>query len=148
MENAKVYKITNDSNDKIYVGSSTNKYLHSRMSSHCQSCKDLTGRRNTKLYNYMREIGVNHFYIELIENFQCETKQQLREREQHYIDTLKPELNMFRATKNPEYIKQNREKINKQSNEYYHANKATILKLQNEYNEKNKDAISIRRKKV
>ena len=147
MENAKVYKITNDLNDKIYIGSSNNQYLSCRMACHRQMCKDLTGRRNTKLYNYMREIGVEHFNIELIEKSQCETKQQLREREQHHIEILKPELNMFRAIENPNYVRKNIEERNKKSNEYYHANKSTVLKLQKEYNEKNKEAISIRRKK-
>ena len=147
MENAKVYKITNTLNDKIYVGSSNNQYLCSRMNSHRQMCKDLSGRRNTKLYNFMREIGIENFQIELVEKFQCETKQQLREREQHHIDILKPELNMFRAIENPNYINPNKEKNNKRSNEYYHTNKEIVLKLQKEYNEKNKDAISIRRKK-
>jgi hypothetical protein len=147
MENAKVYKITNDLNDKIYIGSSNNQYLSCRMTCHRQMCKDLTGRRNTKLYSYMREIGVEHFHIELIEKFQCETKQQLREREQHHIDILKPELNMFRAIENPNYVKLNREKINKKSNEYYYTNKEKLLKKQKEYAEKNKEAINIRRKK-
>ena len=85
--------------------------------------------------------------IELIEKSQCETKQQLREREQHHIEILKPELNMFRAIENPNYVRKNIEERNKKSNEYYHANKSTVLKLQKEYNEKNKEAISIRRKK-
>ena len=147
MENAKIYKITNTLNDKIYVGSTNNQYLCSRMNCHRQKCKDLTGRRNSKLYNYMREIGVQHFDIELIEKVRCENKCQLREREQHFIDILKPELNMFRATENPNYIRANQEERNKQNNERYHANKETYLKKQKEYAEMNKEAISIRRKK-
>jgi len=147
MENAKIYKITNDLNDKIYIGSSTYQYLCNRMNCHRQMCKDLSGRRDTKLYNYMREIGVQHFKIELIEKVQCENKCQLREREQHFIDMLKPELNMFRAVENPNYVRGNQEERNKQNNERYHANKETYLKKQKEYAEKNKEAIKIRRKK-
>jgi group I intron endonuclease len=147
MENAKVYKITNDVNDKIYIGSSNNQYLSTRMNGHRQMCKDLTGRRNTKLYNFMREIGVEHFHIELIEKVKCENINQLREREQFHIDILKPELNMFRAIENPNYVRPNREEQNKKNNERYHANKEEYLKKQKEYAEKNKEAISIRRKK-
>jgi len=147
MENAKVYKITNDINDKIYIGSSTNQYLSTRMSNHRQLCKDLSGRRNTILYNYMREIGIEHFCIELIEKNQCENKKQLREREQIYIDLLKPELNMFRAIENPNYVKPNLDQAKKRSNDYYYANKEKCLKRQKEYNEKNKEAINIRRQK-
>ena len=107
MENAKVYKLTNDLDDKIYIGSTNNQYLCTRMNSHRQLCKDLSGRRNTTLYNYMREIGIEHFKIELIEKVKCENKNQLREREQYFIDELKPELNMFRAVENPNYVRAN-----------------------------------------
>ena len=147
MENAKVYKITNDLSDKIYIGSSTYQYLCSRMNCHRQMCKDTTGRRNTVLYNYMREIGIEHFRIELIEKVQCENILQLREREQYYIDLQKPELNMFRAIENPNYVRPHIEETNKKCNERYHANKEVILKQQKEYAEKNKEAIRIRRQK-
>ena len=33
----------------------------------------------------MRELGVENFYIELIENFPCDTVEELRAREGHYI---------------------------------------------------------------
>ena len=95
----------------------------------------------------MREIGIEHFKIELIEKVECENKTQLRKREQYFIDELKPELNMFRAIENPNYIRKNREERNKQNNERYHANKEILLKKQKEYAEKNKEEISIRRKK-
>ena len=147
MENAKVYKITNDLNDKIYIGSSKYQYLCCRMNCHRQMCKDMSGRRNTTLYNFMREIGVQHFKIELIEKVQCVTIQQLREREQYYIDLLKPELNMFRSIENPNYVRSNIKERNKKSNERYHANKEIFLKKQKEYAEKNKEAIRIRRQK-
>ncbi len=101
MENAKIYKIVNNKNDKIYVGSSTYAYLANRMHMHRVMCKDLTGRRNSVLYNHMRDIGVSNFKIELIERCNCEDKHQLREREQFWLDKLKPELNMVRATPNP-----------------------------------------------
>ena len=38
-------------NDKIYIGSTNNQYLCTRMTNHRQMCKNLTGRRNSKLYN-------------------------------------------------------------------------------------------------
>ena len=40
---------------------------------------------------------------------------------------------MFRAIENPNYVKPNREEINKKSNKYYHANKEELLKKQKEY---------------
>ena len=142
MEHAKVYKIINDVSDKIYVGSSTYYRLCERMNIHRQQSKDTTGRRNSKLYLYMREIGVEHFKIELIEKCDCKTKEE-----------LKPELNMFRANSDPDptnyfkkYHETHREERNKKSNENYHANKEYYLEKQKEYREENKEEISKRRK--
>ena len=148
MENAKVYKIINDIDDKIYVGSSTYYRLCERMNVHRHHAKDESGRRNSKLYLFMREIGISHFKIELIEKYECKTSQELKEREQHWIDELKPELNMFRAIENPNYEKEcrNKEERNKKCNEYYHLNKEIILEQMKEYREKNKELISEKKK--
>ena len=97
MENAKIYKLVNDVDNKIYIGSSTYAYLASRMNMHRQTCKDVSGRRNTFLYNHMREIGVEHFQIEILERVICENKQQLREREQYWIELLSPTYNMTKG---------------------------------------------------
>ena len=45
MENAKIYKIINDIDDKIYVGSSTYYRLCERMNVHRHHAKDESGRR-------------------------------------------------------------------------------------------------------
>ena len=37
------------------------------------------------LYSKVNEIGIEYFYIELIEDCPCETLEQLRKREGHYI---------------------------------------------------------------
>ncbi len=99
------------------------------MNSHRQSCKDTSGRRDSKLYNYMRELGVEHFKIELIEIYRCETRNELCIREQYWIDKLKPELNMFRAIADPNYEKtrRNKEKRKEQCRLYYANNKETTL---------------------
>jgi len=129
MENAKIYKIINDVNDKIYIGSSTYQYLCNRMNIHRMSCKDTSGRRNSKLYIHMREIGIEHFKIELIEKYECKTKEELKEREQYWIEQIKPELNMFRSIANPNYEKEcrNKEEKKKKCNEYYYLHKEEIL---------------------
>lgn len=60
-----IYKITNDINDKIYVGK-TDFSLEKRFRKHCQ---DAFRDRNEKrpLYAAMRKYGIEHFKIELIE---------------------------------------------------------------------------------
>jgi group I intron endonuclease len=149
MENAKIYKLVNDVDNKIYIGSSTYAYLASRMNMHRQTCKDVSGRRNTFLYNHMREIGVEHCQIEILERVICENKQQLREREQYWIDKLKPELNMFRAIPaDKEYYKErrNKETARETQKKYYNENKEALLLRQKIYAINNKEKIAERKK--
>lgn len=45
----------------------------------------------------MREIGFEHFKIELVERYPCNSKEELNIREQYYLDLHKPKLNEFNA---------------------------------------------------
>ena len=137
-EISKIYKITNDINDKIYIGSSTYQYLANRMNIHRQNVKDNTSRRNSPLNNEMRLLGVEHFKIELIEKFPCNNKDELREREQYYIELLKPELNKFRANRDPKF--EENEIIRKKK--YYEDNKDLCNTRDREWYNKNKEKIA------
>ena len=77
----KIYKILNNIDDEIYVGS-TIKSLSQRMAHHRMILKQ---RSHLKLYTYMIELGIDNFYIELIENFPCNDVYGLRAREGHFI---------------------------------------------------------------
>jgi group I intron endonuclease len=91
MKNIKtgIYKITNILNNKIYIGSS--KDIQTRWRKHISLLKS-TKHSNTHLQNAWIKYGENAFIIEVIEI--CPLyKQIILEREQYYIDTLKPEYN-------------------------------------------------------
>lgn len=62
---AYIYQITNDINDKIYIGK-TEFSIEKRFKEHC---KDAFRKRNEKrpLYSAIRKYGIEHFHIELIE---------------------------------------------------------------------------------
>jgi group I intron endonuclease len=82
-----VYKITNTANSKIYVGSSNN--FISRKWQHFSSLKN--GNHHSKpLQAGFNKYGHEAFVIEIIE--EC-SKENLKHREQHYIDSLKPAYN-------------------------------------------------------
>lgn len=91
--NSKIYKLVNDVNDEIYVGS-TASTLTKRLYGHKYSVKR---GKTSKIYSFMRDLGLEHFRIVLIEAFECKNKDELRKREQYYIDELKPCLNMCGA---------------------------------------------------
>ena len=84
-KNSKIYKILNDINDEVYVGSTTQS-LSKRMAKHRG---DMNTKRSLKfkfkLYDLMRELGSEYFYVELIEEYPCDNVEQLRAREGVFI---------------------------------------------------------------
>jgi group I intron endonuclease len=79
-----VYKITNITNGKIYVGSS--KDISRRWNEHIRTL-EANAHINPHLQNAWNKYGKNNFTFEVIE--QCDGKNQY-EREQYYIDLYKP----------------------------------------------------------
>ena len=88
-----IYKITNDINEKVYVGK-TNISLKERFQAHC---KDAFKERNEQrpLYSAMRKYGCDHFHIDLIE--QCDTSL-ASEREQYWIGYYQGYSDGYNAT--------------------------------------------------
>lgn len=62
---AYIYKITNDINDKIYIGK-TEYSIEKRFKEHCKDSKREHYEKRP-LYNAMNKYGIEHFHIELIE---------------------------------------------------------------------------------
>jgi group I intron endonuclease len=77
--NGKIYKIVNDVNDFLYIGSTT-QALSKRMAQHRSDGKTLKARR-CKVHLAMNAIGIHHFSIILIEAFSCASKDALEARE-------------------------------------------------------------------
>lgn len=88
---AYIYQITNDINEKIYVGK-TEFSIEKRFKEHC---RDAFKERNEKrpLYSAMRKYGIEHFHIELIE----ETDNP-EEREVYWIEQKRSFKNGYNAT--------------------------------------------------
>jgi group I intron endonuclease len=73
----KIYKLVNDVNDNLYIGSTT-QALSKRMVQHRSDAKRM---RQCKVHIAMNAIGVHHFSIILIEAFPCASKDALEARE-------------------------------------------------------------------
>ena len=84
-----VYKITNNITGDFYIGSSKN--IKHRWAAH-KSPSKWKQLPSSKLYKAMAQYGHDNFTIEVIEE-----TDNLREREQYYIDQLKPSYNNNRA---------------------------------------------------
>jgi group I intron endonuclease len=127
---AKIYKITNDFNDDVYVGSTCDTLIK-RFSSHKNNSKKEC-KKNYLLYRLTNEIGFERFRIDLIEDYPCEDKQTLRFREGYWIrqiGTLNKKIEgRTKQEYNKEYYDENKEKKKKYYKEYYDENKECILK--------------------
>jgi len=136
-KNGKIYKIWNTENDKLYVGSTT-RMLCKRMAGHRSKLKHLAHKM---LYNDMNTIGIDHFKIELIEEYPCENKEQLCRREGYWIrklNTHKCGYNKEVAGRtNKEYRQENKEEIK----QYYQENKEKIKEYKKQYRQENKEKI-------
>ena len=101
---AKIYKITNEKNDFVYVGSTCKRVLYDRLVQHFQNANNQRNRpRNSHLHQLIREIGWPCFEIELLEACPCANNTELLLREQHWLDQYPTDtlLNQRRATARP-----------------------------------------------
>ena len=86
-KNTKIYIIKNDVDDKVYIGSTTQKHLCDRMWKHSSSSMDpKSNGYNCSLYQHMRKLGQFAFEMELLEEYPCETKLQMVKKEQEWMD--------------------------------------------------------------
>ncbi len=153
-QNGKIYKLCNNVDDEIYVGSTCNP-LRIRKGQHKSQAKT---QLNREVYKHLNEVGWENVEIILIENHACESKDELHKRERYWIDTLKPSLNKVIPTRTQkEWKEANIEAVSQRDKKYreatrekrkkkYQENKEVILQKQKEYQQKNKEAISQRRK--
>ncbi len=135
----KIYKITNDYNDDIYVGSTCDS-LVKRFSSHKQNSK--TDFKNNKLFELIKEIGFERFRIQLICNYPCEDKYQLRQKEGEYIRLLGTLNIKIEGRTQKEYFEDNKDKMKKYWKEYREENKNKIYEQRKQYREENNEKIT------
>ena len=144
-ENGKIYKIVDVGYTKCYIGSTCEK-LHKRFTRHKIDYRFFI--KNNKTTDFTRsfllfdEFGVENCKIELIENYPCNSKEELSAREGHhqkendcvnkYIagrsvkqfhEDNKEYLKEYWSKKHKEYHEKNPDKINETARKSYHKNK-------------------------
>ena len=125
-----IYKIVDVGYNKCYIGS-TIEYLSKRMTKHRADYK----RYKNEMMNYVcsfqlfDEFGTENRKIELVENYPCNSKEELRAREGFHIKNT---------------ICVNKVVPNQTFEEYYTINKPHILDAASKYYQQNKDAVLTR----
>lgn len=89
----KIYLISNDIDDKVYIGS-TIKELDERWQQHLYKLHNISKTNIDGLYGHMHRLGANHFKIELLEAYPCNNKKELYKREGYHQLANKAALNM------------------------------------------------------
>ncbi len=99
-QNSKIYKIYSDLGDKVYIGCTTKQYLSQRMAKHkydytyYKKKREESGFAFVTSYIIFDEYGVNNCKIELLEVYPCNSIDEIRKREAHYIKTI-PNINNY-----------------------------------------------------
>ena len=136
-DKAKIYKIVDNTNNNIYIGS-TCKSLNTRLSEHKSDYK----RFLKGIYNNVTSFDIlknNDYQIELLEDCNIKTKQELIARERYDIENNECTNKGIPGRTRKEYYIDNRDKIIEKTKEYYNENKEKIKQKFKVYREANKD---------
>ena len=135
-QRGKIYTIRSHLTDLIYVGSTVEPYLSTRLKGHRKNFKGYKkGKDNYRTSFDIFEIDENA-YIELYEEYPCQNLQQLRKREGEVIRSLDCVNKRIEGRTKKEYNKQyhanNKEKLNAQCREYNAIHKEKIKARKNQ----------------
>ena len=136
---------------EIYVGSSTN--TKQRENKHKSDCNNENSKYyNLRVYVFIRANGGwDNWKLVIIEdNFPCENLTQIRAKERHHYDLLKPQLNTIRPLKTKKeqkeeqaiYEKENKVEIARQKAIYNKENRVEIARKQVIYQKENRVEIA------
>jgi len=140
-QNGKIYKIVCNKTNLVYIGSTTQKYLSDRLKGHRCNYKRFLENKNRNVSSF-KILENNDFYIELIELFPCNSKDELLVRERYYFDNIDC-INKVRPQITKEEEKE-RDTLNRKKR--YENNKDKILDIQHQYYQENKEKIKEHKK--
>jgi Zn ribbon nucleic-acid-binding protein len=127
----KVYKLVSPQTDKVYIGSTCQKYLSSRFAQHKTDYKLYLNSNNKSYYTSFEIVKYPDAKIILVQSYpQCKNNMEQRMYEQDYIDIYDC-VNKQRAYSSPEQYKEyndaHKEERAIYSKQYYENNREQIL---------------------
>jgi hypothetical protein len=140
---SKIYKLTTPHDETmVYYGSTVNP-LYKRKSQHKDKFKnnELKGS-SFKIF----ELGEDDVIITLVENVNCNSKEELHQRERHYIENNDCVNKQIPGRTKKEYYDTNKQQLLEQKKEYRETNKDVIKQQKKDYYEANKDKINQQRR--
>jgi hypothetical protein len=140
-QNAKIYKLVNNSSDDCYYGSTCNE-LHKRKSQHKNNYKEWKKGNYHFVTSFpLFEDDEDDVEIILVEELSCENSEQLHARERFWVEN-NPCINKCIPNRTlKEYYQDNKNRLLDNSKKYYQNNKNYIKEYSKEYRQNNKNKI-------
>ena len=145
-QQAKIYKLCSALSNMIYIGA-TKFPLHKRLNEHRYSIR----RGKTKAHLLMQP-HLDTLRIELIENFPCETRNDLCIREGYYVRKYRNDILNIRIPARPvseyqkEYLEVNKERLQNNRLSYYHNHKEEAKERGRLFYQNNQEKVNQRSK--
>jgi hypothetical protein len=115
---SKLYKICDNTNEKIYIGSTCANTVAIRLAEHVSKYKLFKEGK----YHYLSSFEVlknENYNIILIENYPCNNKDELRSRERFHIETNSNCVNLYIPIRHKSEIKESKHQIYLKHKEIY-----------------------------
>ena len=137
--NGKIYCLRSHQTDDIYIGSTINK-LSKRIGGHRENYKRWMNGKHTYTTSF-ELIKYDDCYIELIEEYPCDNKDQLFKKEGEFIRKMDCVNRCIAGRTHKEHYKDNRDKLLEQRKQYYQENKGKIQGYKKQYQQDNSEKI-------
>lgn len=141
----KIYKLCSNQTDKVYIGSTVQE-LEERLRKHQVHYKRFLENKTCYISSF-EIVKYEDVYIELIEEYPCNSKEELEKQEGQIIKNTNNYVNNRIAGRSlAEFYQDNKEQIKNRIKNYYENNKDIISVKNKLYRNKNKEHIKTRNK--
>ena len=140
-ERGKIYKIICNETGKIYVGSTTESILARRLAGHKNKYKNQYLKGNIYYTTSFEIIKNGNYYIELICNCPCNSKDELHTMEGKYIREMDCVNKCIAGRTDKQYRIDNSEKIKESKKQYRANNSEKIKESKKQYRANNSEKI-------
>ena len=135
-EKGKICKITDGGYEKCYIGS-TCEDLSKRLARHREKHRQHLRQKYRKVYVFelFDEYGVENCKIELIENYPCKSKEELLQREGHYIRSIECVNKKINGRTKKQYQEEHKEENKERCKEWARNNHEKLMQYRQDRKE-------------
>lgn len=146
-QKGKIYKLVNLDTDECYIGSTCEPTLARRLAKHVANYKRYQEGKHTYMTSY-KILESDNYDIQLIENYPCDSKDQLHSREGHWIKQTDC-VNKYVAGRNvKQWYQDNKEVVSEKRKQYRKSNGDKLREISKQYYNENKEMIKEKYKKL